>query len=333
MDRGDDTSSLASGGVAPVMPGRKAMGVPQLGRWYEAKAQVRAAYGEYWKGILVGKRDTAIIFNYVGARRSHYGDHLDYASGKLTYIGEGKTGDQMPNARNRALLLAYQTGKPVHVYLDCGDLFMPKRLLYAGLWNVFDYHYEKSKTEKRKVYRFKLKPSAPEILKFLHFTFSAIGDNPAFERDLKVFAKARAELYESHGDVIRAQDNIAGEIGEYFAIKAFNSTAGENHLVRLTGSHRDIDAIRIGTGQRFAIKTISKFPSTTSNIWSKDIASAVDYFLICLIDRKTLLPRAVFSIPTSKAQAYLRRDGHQGSLKLSVSPELVRRCRVHLDLR
>jgi hypothetical protein len=33
----------------------------QLGKWYEAKRQVRAKYGEDWKGILLRKNRVAAI--------------------------------------------------------------------------------------------------------------------------------------------------------------------------------------------------------------------------------------------------------------------------------
>jgi hypothetical protein len=45
----------------------------QLGRWYEAKRQVRATYGEYWKGILLRKDAVTVIYNFLGARRVHCG--------------------------------------------------------------------------------------------------------------------------------------------------------------------------------------------------------------------------------------------------------------------
>jgi hypothetical protein len=63
----------------------------QLGKWYEAKRQVRAGYGEYWKGILLKKNSVAVIFNFRGARRVHYGDLFDPGTGTIRYVGEGKT--------------------------------------------------------------------------------------------------------------------------------------------------------------------------------------------------------------------------------------------------
>lgn len=302
---------------------------PKLGRWYEARGQVRAAYREYWKGILVGKRDVAIIFNYVGARRSHYGDRLDHRRGEITYIGEGKKGDQVLNARNMALLNARRAMTPVHVYLDCGDVFSPKKLLYAGRWMVAGHQYSYSRSARRKLHRFRLRPVHHEITRFLRFTFGATGNNPAFERDLRRFARAREELYQKHYDVVRSRDNITGEIGEYFAIKEFNRTAGTRHLVRLAGANKDIDAIQVGNGYRYAVKTIGRVPSTTSNIWAKDVRVAVDRFLICLLDPDALVPRAVFSISSKAAHTFRKRDKRQKSLKLNVTSAFVRQSRSH----
>jgi hypothetical protein len=107
----------------------------QLGKWYEAKRQVRAAYGEYWKGILLRGDRVAVIFNFHGARRIHYGDFFDPATGTIRYVGEGKTGHQVLNARNKRLRQMCGSGLPLDLFLDCGDLFSPKKLLYVGKWS------------------------------------------------------------------------------------------------------------------------------------------------------------------------------------------------------
>ena len=74
------------------------------GTWYESKGRVRSDFREYRKGILIRDRRTAIIFNYQGARRVHYGDYFDPSSGTIRYVGEGKSGDQKLNARNLATI-------------------------------------------------------------------------------------------------------------------------------------------------------------------------------------------------------------------------------------
>ena len=274
---------------------------PKLGRWYESKREVRSVYGEYRKGILIGGIVPAIIFNYVGARRVHYGDRLDYRDGSIDYVGEGKRGDQKLNPRNKALVDASESQSRIRVFLDCGDLFKPKRLLFAGLWSVSKCEYSFDEDEQRKVFRFRLEPAQTDILDFLHFTFSAVGENPGFESDLGNFAVARAALYRRHRGIMRVRDNVIGEIGEYFAIKAYNLSAGENHLIRLTSAFKDLDAIRVATGSRFAIKTVGKFPSNTSNIWSDDIESSVDHFLLCHMDPDKLIPRFVCELASSRA--------------------------------
>jgi hypothetical protein len=300
----------------------------KLGRWYESKDDVRRFFGEYRKGILRTSRRTAIIFNYRGARRVHYGDRLDFKTGKILYIGEGKRGNQIANARNQSLIDASKSKKPIDVFLDCGDLFKPKRLLYAGRWVVSNYRYSAlNRQEPRKVFKFSLVPATEKVLDFLHFSFSALGRNPAFEDDLKQFAKARSRLYALHSDVLRSRDNISGEIGEYFAIKAFNRKAGKKHLIRLTGSFRDIDAIQIENGKRIAIKTISTVPSSTSNIWSKDIMASVDAFLVCCLNHETLTPDFVASITVKQAFGHLKIDRYQGTNKLKIGADLLRRAR------
>lgn len=300
----------------------------KLGRWYESKDDVRAYFRQYWKGILLSKRRTGIIFNYRGARRVHYGDRLDFKAGKIVYVGEGKKGNQTRNTRNAALVDAKATEKLIDVFLDCGDLFKPKRLLYAGKWSVISFRFGAlSRVKLRKVYKFTLVPCDDKILDFLHFSFSALGNNTKFEKDILRFAKLRSRLYKSHADVLRSRDNISGEVGEYWAIKAFNKTVNERHLIRLTGSFRDIDAIRIGNGQRVAIKTISKVPSTTSNIWSKDLESSVDVFLICYLNPQTLRPVFVASLTLKQVLAHLRHDNYQGARKLKISTDLLKRAK------
>lgn len=299
----------------------------KLGGWYESKSKVRKHFGEYWKGILRSRYSTAIIFNYRGARRVHYGDKLDYKNGRILYIGEGKSGDQSLNYRNAALVEAKESQTPVDVFLDCGDIFRPKRLLYSGEWQIDRYQYSMlSRAELRKVYKFSLTPTSPEIVEFLRFSFSALGRHAEFEKDLASFARARTRLYSRHPNIIRSRDNISGEIGEYFAIKAFNKQNPDQHLIRLTGVHRDIDAIQIGNGKRVAIKTISKVPSSTSNIWSRNLRDAVDLFIICLIDQQTLRPNFVISIATGRALQFVRKDHYQGSHKLHVSTELLQKA-------
>ena len=293
------------------------------GRWYESKAMVRAEYGEYWKGILLGRRGRiAVVFSYLGARRKHYGDRFDHVKQEITYIGEGKRGDQQLNPRNEALVEAAKSGKEVDVFLDCGDLLKPKRLLCAGKWSVSSAAYQRR--DSRRVFVFKLCPAKREVGEFLRFTFGAVGSDPGFERDLRSFSRARERFYSRNLGILRARDNILGEIGEYFAVKHFNR---KHRLpaIRLAATFKDIDAIQIKSGKRLAIKTVGAFPGTTSSIWSKTPADEIDAFLICHLDREHLTPRFICQISASKAVDLLRRDQYQGSRKLRVDAELLRR--------
>jgi hypothetical protein len=299
----------------------------KLGKWYESKEQVRAHFGEYWKGILLNEKDVGIIFNFEGARRKHYGDSLDYVKNQMTYIGEGKKGNQSKNARNQALLNAEITKKPIKVFLDCGDLFKPKKILYAGLWLINSHCY--SSQSGRKVFKFYLSPETQKTADLLAHTFSALGHHTDFERDLKRFALERRKLYTDHSSIVRARDNISGEIGEYFAIKAFNKANPENPLIRLTSGIKDIDAIQIGRGKRVAIKTVSKIPSATSNIWSKEVASSVDAFIIVYMDQDRLRPHATYYIPVTTAVKFLKKDNYQGKCwKLQITEELLRKAKT-----
>ena len=296
----------------------------KLGKWYEAKRQVRAAYGEYWKGILLKGENVAVIFNFSGARRIHYGDFFDPKTGTIRYVGEGKTGDQRLNARNRRLREMADTAELLDLFLDCGDLFLPKKLLYAGKWSVVKSAYKL--LGGRKVYLFTLKAHAVRVINFLRFTFVDT-TNAEFERSLKRFARARHVIYDDFPEVLRARDNIAGEIGEYFAIKALNNSE-KNTVIRLSSGLKDIDAIQTGNGTTYAIKTIGKIPQTTSNIWAKEPEKAVDYFVIALLSHESLIPKCVLKLSSRKAAQFLKRDNYQGAWKLQISERFVRLAKL-----
>ena len=293
------------------------------GRWYSSKEQVCAAYGECRRGILLGKKDDiAVIFKFLGARRTHCGDEFDIENRRIMYVGAGKTGDQKENPGNLALIDAEKSGKPIRVFLDCGNLFSPKKLLYAGEWHVRGKEYVP--VDGRRVYRFRLEPEDQATVEQLVFTFGTLGTGANFELDLKNYAAVRQRLYAQHGAIVRSMENIAGEIGKYFAIKMFNLKYPAHPLIRLSGSHKDADAIQMGTGKRFAIKTIGKFPSVTSNLWSKNIDEIADAFLVTHLDCDLLEPILVFIVTASQAAPFLKRDQVQGCRKLRVDDKLIR---------
>jgi len=296
----------------------------KLGKWYESKNQVRADFGEYWKGILLSGKRTAVIFNYSGARRVHYGDTFNPGSGVVQYIGEGKSGDQVPNARNQRLLDLKDSGGPLELFLDCGDLFKPKKILYAGKWHVSGAVYRASGD--RNIYVFDLVPSTMKIIEFLKFTFFDT-QHRKFESELKSFAQARSKLYGDYPEVMRVRDNVIGEIGEYFAVKALNDKE-KNPVIRLSSGIKNIDAVQIKNGRTYAIKTIGKIPQTSSNIWATKPEEAADDYVVVLMDHDKLMPVCVMRMRAQMAAKYMRDDRYQGSKKLAVTAEFARNAQV-----
>src|SRR5262245_52360128 len=131
----------------------------KLGHWYAAKQDIRGSFREYRKGILRRDEKIAIIFAYRGARRVHYGDKLNYLKGEILYVGEGKRGNQRLTASNKALVNAMSSKTTVNVFLNCGDVFKPKKILFAGEWNVVRCRYASLREDRsRRVYQFTLRP-------------------------------------------------------------------------------------------------------------------------------------------------------------------------------
>jgi hypothetical protein len=159
------------------------------------------------------EKNLAVIFNFTGARRIHYGDFSDPKTGTIRYVGEGKTGDQLLNARNRRLRDMSGSAALLDLFLDCGDLFYPKKLLYAGKWSVVKSEYKL--LDGRKVHLFTLKAHA----------------------------------------------------------------------------------------------VIGKIPQTTSNIWAKEPAKAVDYFVVALLSHESLIPNCVLKISSRNAAQFQIASG------------------------
>jgi len=179
------------------------------------------------------------------------------------------------------------------------------------------------------VFLFTLRPVDDEVRELIHFIFgSANGVNRTFEQDLAAFSKARRRLYDRHSDVLRSRDNIAGEIGEYFAVKALNKTYKTAPVIRLSANQKNIDAIQIGNGRTFAIKTIGKPFQVTSNIWSEEPGKHVDYFVVVYLDPGALIPRYILLVTARAAARFIKKDTYQGSRKLQVTPELLRRGKI-----
>jgi hypothetical protein len=208
------------------------------------------------------------------------------------------------------------------VFLDCGDLFSPKKLLYAGKWMIANSQYRVLKG--RKVYLFTLKAHARAVVEFLRFTFFD-AERVKFERALRRFSIARHTMYRDFSDVLRTRDNIAGEIGEYFAIKALNNSE-KNSVIRLSSGLKDIDAIQSRNGTTYAIKTIGKIPQTTSNIWAKEPAKSVNYFVIVVLSHENLVPTCVLKMSSRKALRFLKRDNYQGAWKLQINDIFVHKA-------
>ncbi|MBD2836261.1 hypothetical protein ID144_04305 [Pseudomonas sp. JM0905a] len=301
----------------------------RIGKWYPSKERVRSDFGEYWKGILLKGNRTAIIFNYIGARRVHYGDSFDPTTGTIQYVGEGKTGDQLFNSRNERLSDLKGKGPAVDVFLDCGDIFNPKHLLYAGKWQVDEVDYRS--IDDRKVYLFTLSPHSQKVIEFLRFTFFDT-EHQQFEKSVSEFARVRAAMYQDFPEVLRVRDNVVGEIGEYFAVKALNNKEA-NPVIRLSSGLKNIDAVQIKNGRTYAVKTVGKIPQTTSNIWSAKPEEAVDDFVIVLIDHDTLQPTCVMRMSAKKAARHLKKDTYQGSKKLAVTIDFVNEAEMLMGKR
>jgi hypothetical protein len=77
-------------------------------------------------------------------------------------------------------------------------------------------------------------PPAPDFLKFTFVDTT----NAKFERSLNRFARARHVIYDDFPEILRARDNIAGEIGEYFAIKALNNSEKKQRRLLTTRDKR-----------------------------------------------------------------------------------------------
>jgi hypothetical protein len=301
------------------------------GHLYGSKSQVREAFREFWKGILIRDGRVGIIHAYEGlARRVHYSDALDTKTMTLTYIGEGRKGDQTLTRGNQALVDAQKTGAPVEVFFDCGDIQLPiggkskkpeKHLLAGGAWRVMDVAYRHVAAEGRSVYLFTLVPAHADI----HTTLSTLflGASTNFEEVLSRFATVRTELYEGYRHILHARDSIAGHVGEYFAMKGFNAHYPARPLVRVRSNFADLDAIQTSSGHRYAVKTVTSAIQKTSNIWTplKDLPRVIDGFLVVDLDPWKLEPNGLFFLPVRKAARFWSRDTYQGSGKLKIDQE------------
>lgn len=197
-----------------------------------------------WKGIVY------IIVTYHGSRRAPYEDRLDLEGGTLSYVGHGRSGDQAEDFWNRLLIDAHPKRTVVRAFLDCGDLFHPKQLLYAGEWLVEGW---RRRTENgRRVFRFLLKPRSREGLQQLRDVVLYPSANAAFEKAVQHFGRQRQRFYTRFPNVLRSKDNIAGSVGEYWAVAAFNRQCEGRPLIRCSTSFRDIDAIQSETSNGFA---------------------------------------------------------------------------------
>jgi hypothetical protein len=317
----------------------------KVGNWYDSRKDLRDPLHNPAKGIAASKDFVYIVVTYHGSRRAPYEDRLDLAKGVLSYVGHGRTGDQKPDYWNRLLMDARHRPRLVRVFLDCGDLFRPKQLLYAGEWNVISWRRKVEK--RRRVFRFLLKPSSRATLQQLRDIILYPVVNDSFEKALRRFGKQRHLLYSRFPGVLRARDNLAGTVGEYWGLTAFNKQCDGRPLIRCSTSFRDIDAIQSGTSNGFAIKTVTRFPAMSSNIWSAEFAddktvvhaarkgnrsgpiAAINNFLIVLLD-DCLVPQFIAHLPARVAKKFARKDRYQGSTKLAICEEMVRHAQMRV---
>jgi hypothetical protein len=314
-----------------------------VGKWYDSQRDLRTPTHNPAKGISRWRSRNFIVVTYHGSRRAPYDDKLDLGSGFLSYVGHGRTGDQERDHWNRILIEAYRTDDDVEAFLDCGDLFKPKQLMYAGKWKII--RWRRRRENGRMVFRFLMVPSSPELLQDLRDTIMYPPENKQFEKALTRFAAARDRLYTDFAAVLRARDNAAGAVGEYFAIRAFNSSCSGQPLIRCSSSFRDVDAIQAGTSKGFAIKTVTRFPALSSSIWSDELGkrrrakvarksargggpvALIDRFIIVVLDQR-LRPRFIGHMDTPTARLFAKQDHYQGSNKLQVCEALVRHKRM-----
>lgn len=221
------------------------------------------------------------------------------------------------------------------MFLDCGDLFRPKRLFYAGEWTVGGWDYTKERH--RWIFRFDLRPVLPDTVDTLRYTFLHESLLSHFDHDLRTFARQREHLYTAYPFVMRSRDNVAAEIGEYYAIRYFNRAPPHQALIRLRSGFRDVDAIQAGTGKGFAIKTTTRLGAPSSNIWSPLLKKnkqrsrpsiQIDQFIVVLLSLD-LKPLFVGVVPRRHIESIVRRDTYQNSLKFLIDKALLthRKCR------
>jgi hypothetical protein len=311
-----------------------------VGNWYDSQKDLRRPTHNPAKGIAAWKEQIYIIVTYHGSRRMPYADRLDLTKGLLSYVGHGREGHHKRDHWNKLLLDAQTKMTPVRAFLDCGDLFHPKQLLYAGEWYVD--RWRRSTEQNRRVFRFSLIPRSEQSLQQLRDVILYPKANEVFEDALRRFGKQRQSLYARFSSVLRAKDNIAGAIGEYWALAAFNRQCNGRPLIRCSTSFKDIDAIQSGTSNGFAIKTVSKFPTTSSSIWSSEFGTSqahrvrpkksrrrsgpiatINNFLIVILD-DYLQPRFIGHLPARIAKQFSRPDLYQGSNKLHICEQMVR---------
>jgi hypothetical protein len=299
----------------------------KAGELYASRSQVRDHFREFRKGILVRDGRVAIIQAHKDfARRIHYADHLDPVSMTLTYIGEGRRGDQELTRGNKALAEAAEKGQFVDVFFDCGDIQLPqgkekkfeKHYLAGGEWRVASAKHQWHAAEGRKVWTFALVPRDENTRKTLQAIF--LDAATGFEPLLKKFALLRKALYTEFDHILRARDSIAGHIGEYFAVKGFNTRYRDRPLVRVRSNFPDLDAIQTGSGARFAVKTVTAVRQHTSNIWTSldELPRTIDAFLVLDLDRDKLEPKGLFRLPIAKAKRFWTIDNYQHAGKLLI---------------
>ena len=84
--------------------------------------------------------------------------------------------------------------------------------------------------------------------------------NEAFEGALRRFGKQRQRLYARFPGVLRARDNLAGSIGEYWGMAAFNMQCDGRPLIRCSSSFRDIARSRAAPVTASQSRPLAGFP-------------------------------------------------------------------------
>lgn len=112
----------------------------------------------FGKGINTSRFHSNIVLISVISKEHGFFVYHDHwtPEGDYIYSGEGKSGDQVLNRGNRAIINAKRENKTIHLFVK----FSPQEYFYQGIFELADYTYEDDFGEDKKMrkeYKFRLK--------------------------------------------------------------------------------------------------------------------------------------------------------------------------------